>query len=274
MARLHDELLAAKPADARHDVATCPFCVDNATASHSGPVASSHEVQASPTAAVTQDPTQVPGIPPASGRSGTTTTRTEHTEGGTPSPMTTITESAGMSRETHEALLAKAVTDATKTTDAALAAKTDELAAVTSERNELAAKVESLESDNARLNGELDNAQVAQKAAEDKAAELSADIAARDEAAQKQTLATERASQARNLGVWSEDQITEKASRWAELPETDWADRLEEWRHLGKPAATTTETASAMTGTSGSLTTDPATDEKKPSARRAVLGLD
>lgn len=274
-AKLHDELLARRPADARHDSALCPFCIDNARAAASpAPQASAVTAEAQ---RHDQDPT-VPGIPPAEGRSGAhTSDRTEYTEGGTPSPMSTDTAQT-LSKETHDALLAKAVTDATKATDAALAAKSEELTQIAAQRDELQTKVETLTADNARLNGELDSAQVAQRTAEDKAAKLEADIAERDQAAEKARLATERASQARNLGVWTEEQITEKAERWAGLPETDWADRIEEWRHLGKTgAAPATDAASAMTGTTGSLTKEPATDTAKKTgaaARRAALGLD
>lgn len=258
-ARLHDELLRNKPQDARHDTALCPFCIDNATTS------TTRDNQPTPT---------VPGIPPASSRSGASTTnRPEITEGGTPNPMTTTEAAHTMSRETHDALLAKAITDATAATDKALAAKTEELNQAAATRDDLAQQVETLKTDNARLNGELDSAQVARKAAEDKAHDLTQDITQRDEAAQRTRLSVERAGQARNLNVWTEDQITEKASRWAELPDTDWAERLEEWRHLGKPTTTTADTASAMTGTTGTLTKDPDTTTPT-STRRAVLGLE
>lgn len=181
-----------------------------------------------------------------------------------------------LSRETHDALLAKAVQDATSATDAALAKKTEEA-------SELAAKVEKLEADNAslkadndRLNSELDTAQVNLKAATDEVATLKADNAAKDEAARKEKLATERAKQVENLGLFPKEYVDEKASRWADFTDEDWAERVEEWTKA-KPATTgdgKAETASAMSGTTGDLGQDEAKDNKaKVKPRRAVLGL-
>jgi regulator of replication initiation timing len=254
---LHDELLAAMPDGARHDQDLCQFC--------SGDKATQIESRAS-----------VPSGPQPSGAS---THEPLTMEGGTPN---TMSENANetISRETHDALLQKAIKDATSTTEAALGRKTEEA-------SQLAGKVEKLEADNAtlttdneRLNKELDKAQVSLKTATDEVASLKADVQAKDEAARKAEVASKRAEQVSNLGLFPKEYIAEKASKWADASDEDWAERIEEWQKA-KPAATTdletkstADTASAMTGTSGDLTKD--TDEasnNKPRAGRAVLGL-
>lgn len=253
--RLHDDLVASMPEGARHDSDICPFCVDKAT----------------------QTATTTSRIPPASS-GGPDVSETDqsqtNTEGGTPQPMDTI------SKETHDALLQKAVADATSVTEKALETANEN-------NKELTAKLEKLESDNAslkadndRINGELDKAQVSLKTAQDEVASLKQDIAAKEEQAAKAELASKRGEQVKNLGLFDEKVISERASAWADLAEDDWAARVEEWQHL-KPASTTTtstktDTASAMSGTSEELTKEPATEtasESKPPARRAALGL-
>lgn len=195
------------------------------------------------------------------------TTTDAASEGGTKHMETEET----ISKETHEALLDKAVRDAT--------------ASVTAERDLLKAQVDTLTADkasndteltavkaeNERLNGELDTAQVNLKAAQDEATALKADIASRDEAAEKATLASDRAAQVRNLGLFPEEYITDKAEKWAEQDEASWNDRLDEWKALKGTTTTTTtsttDTASALTGTREGGT------GHEPSARRAILGL-
>lgn len=189
-------------------------------------------------------------------------------EGGT-NHMDTITQ------ETHQALLQKAVSDATaalQNEKAALEAKVSELTATT---EGLTSEVATLKTENERVAGELDTAQVALKAAGDEVASLKSDIAAREDAAAKQEIASARATQVRNLGLFGEDYITEKASKWAEIDEAGWTDRLDEWKAAKGTAtatdtsttSTTTDTASAMTGTREAQTGGDA------SARRKVLGL-
>jgi chromosome segregation ATPase len=180
-----------------------------------------------------------------------------------------------ISQETHQALLDKAVRDAVEATDKALAAKTEENATLSAQVDELSTKVESLTADNTRLNSELDAAQVAKKTADDKAAQLEKDLADKDAAAAKAEVATKRTEQVRNLKLFTDEYVQERASAWADLSEEAWTERLDEWKTLkpeGAPAAST-DAASAMTGTSGGLTTTPAGDEKPKSARRAALGL-
>lgn len=253
---MHDELLRAKPEGASHNADICPFCVDKATENTS----------------TVPDPSRSHGGPDVSENQPVPN---EH-GGRDTHPMSNT-----MTTETHEALLAKAVADATSTTEAALATKTEEA-------KSLAAKVEELESDNAslkadndRLNGELDTAQVSLKAANEKVTQLEADIAAKDEAAAKAEIASKRAEQVKNLKLYDDEYVTERASAWAELTDEDWASRLDEWSKL-KPAVDapkSTDTASAMSGTSGDLTKEPVSTDtagdhtQKPSARRAVLGL-
>lgn len=188
-----------------------------------------------------------------------------------------MSETASISKETHEALLAKAVSDATSATEKALERKTTEAADLASKTTDLEKRVQELTDDNARLNKELDTAQVSLKKATDEVASLQADIAAKDQAARIAELASKRADQVKNLDLFPADYITEKASKWAALSDEDWADRIDEWskaKPAAKPADAKTDTSSAMTGTSGDLTTDVASESTKQTpARRAVLGL-
>jgi regulator of replication initiation timing len=246
---LHDELLQAKPADARHDADICSFCVDKAAQS-TAPVPSGPENE---------------------------TTEPEGTEGGTTKAMAD-NENKMISEETHQALMEKALKDATSATDSALQSKV-------SENTELASKVEtlteenaSLVTDNARLNKELDEAQVSLKAATDEVASLKTEKEEIEAAAALAETASKRGEQIRNLKLFPEEFVTERASRWAAIPDEDWAERVAEWQATAKPAAgaaaATTDSASALEGTSGDLTTETAAaDDKATSARRAALGL-
>lgn len=187
-------------------------------------------------------------------------------EGGTNKQMDTITQ------ETHAALLDKAIRDAqaaAETTKAELEAKVTEL---TEKASTLEEKVTTLTAENERINGELDTAQVELKTATDEAATLKAEAAAKADAEAKEKVASERASQVRNLGLFTEEYISEKAARWADVEDEAWTERLEEWKVAkGAPApvagASATDTASAMTGTNN------VEAGQEPSARRAVLGL-
>lgn len=253
--RLHDELLAHKPEGASHNADICQFCVDKAT----------------------QDASTASRNPPADGGPDVSENQPAPNEHG---GRDTHPMSETISKETHEALLAKAVADATSATEKALENKTQEA-------KELAAKVEKFEADNAglkadndRLNGELDTAQVSLKAADEKVTQLETDISAKDEAAQKAEIASKRSEQVKNLKLYDDEYVAERASAWAELTDEAWSQRLDEWSKL-KPAtdAPTTDAASAMSGTSGDLTKEPVSTDtagaqsKKTSARRAVLGL-
>lgn len=252
-AALHDQLLGQMPEGARHDSDLCAFCRgDKATAD--GPHAS------------------VPSGDEPSGAAHDNQHPT--TEGGT-QDMSDDTKT--ISLETHEALMAKAVSDAVSATETALATKVQENADLTTKVGSLTTELASAKEDNSRLNKDLDKAQVDLKTATDEAASLRSDNEAKDEAARLDKLATERAEQVKNLQLFPEDYVTEKASFWAKLEDTDWAARVEEWTKA-KPSAAAgsgkTDTASAMSGTSGSLTTDTdaASDTTIP-ARRTVLGL-
>ena len=256
---LHDQLLQNAPVGARHDRDICPICVDKATETANPPSR----------------------IPPGSAGPDVSDENTQShtsTEGGTTHTMSDNANT--MSEETHKALLAQAVTEATRTTDAALQT-------VTAERDDLKAKLEVAEADNAalkadndRINGDLDKAQLELKAATDKAAEAEQELAKERDDRAKADLANARATQVKNLGLFPADYITdEKASAWAGLDEAAWTERVDEWSKL-KPAAAgdgSADTASALSGTSEELTKTPegddtASDKSKP-ARRAVLGL-
>jgi regulator of replication initiation timing len=188
-----------------------------------------------------------------------------------------------ISQETHEALVRKAVDDATKALDAALATKTDELASEKAKVGELETANTALKSDNDRLNTELDSAQVKLTAATEEVSSLKKDIAEAEEAAQVAEIASKRVEQVKNLKLFTDEFVTtERANRWAGLTDEAWGEQLEEWKQL-KPAASAgegdgTDTASAMSGTSD-LTKDQKDDtaaggaDNKQSSRRAVLAM-
>lgn len=238
------------PEGARHDSDVCPVCVDKAQAAVSS----------------------TSGNPPASGGPDATTTTTSQTEGGTNKQMTDI------SQETHDALLQKAVADAVAQANAEVASLKAANETLTSERDALSTERASLLADNERLNGDLDKAQVSLKTVTDEVAALKSDIAAKDEAAQKAEIASARAAQVKNLGLFPEDYISEKASRWAEVDEAQWTERIEEWKAAkgdSAPAADATkqDAASALTGTDEAARTAENDKPKPNAARRAVLGL-
>lgn len=250
---LHDELLGCMPSGSRHDVDVCPFCVEKAAlkgglnaSGPSGPVPSGASSQPAPDQGGKRDLT---------------------------------TENTMLSQETHAALLEKALNDATSTTTAALATKTNEVADLAAKLAEAVAANEVLTADNARLNKDLDEAQVTIKTATDEVSALKADVASKEETARLSEIASARSTQVENLGLFPKEYVADKASKWAEMADEDWAERLEEWRGI-KPAAvegsTSTETASAMEGTSAELTTEPVVDTAASTpvpARRAALGL-
>jgi regulator of replication initiation timing len=175
-----------------------------------------------------------------------------------------------ISKETHDALLDKAVRDAQAAWETEKAALTTKVSELTPQVESLTTEVSSLKSENERLNGELDTAQVSLKTATDEVAQLRSDIAAAADKAQRDEVASTRVSQVKELGLFTEEYISEKASKWSEMDDEAWADRVEEWSKLKASApatTTTTDTASAMTGTRDAGT------GHQPSARRQVLGL-
>lgn len=241
--------MANRPEGASHNADICPFCVDKAT----------------------EDATASRNPPDVS--DSNQTVPDEH-GGRDTSSM------SDMTKETHEALLAKAVADATSATEKALETKTDEVKELAAKLEKAEADLAAAKADNDRLNSELDTAQVSLKAAEEKVTTLETDIKAKEEAAAKAEVASKRADQVRNLKLFSDEQVAEKASRWAELSDEEWTERLDEWAAL-KPATSgeptqTTDAASAMSG-GGDLTKEPdstdTAESAKPKARRAVLGL-
>lgn len=175
-----------------------------------------------------------------------------------------------ISQETHEALLDKALRDATASLEAEKAELERQVAALTEEASAKSEEAASLKAENDRLNGELDTAQVSLKAAQDEAELLKSEKVAAEEAARVAELASARASEVRELNLFPEDYVTEKASLWAAMDEAAWTERVAEWKAVKVvPAAApaSTDTASAMSGSSEI----PA--GKEPSARRRALGL-
>ena len=180
-----------------------------------------------------------------------------------------------IAQETHEALLKKAVEDATSEANAEIARLTDQVEDLTGQVETAQARVSELETANEQVNAELDQAQVQLRAAQEEAEQLKNDIAQRDEEAQITELADARAEQVRNLGLFPEDYIKEKARAWADIPEDDWADRVEEWKQArgdksgSEDTTLPQEQASAMAGAGNGQPPG-----KNASRRRAVLGLD
>lgn len=212
----------------------------------------------------------VPGQKPSASRSTTPkkkTTTDAASEGGKAHMETDET----ISKETHEALLDKAVRDATASVTAERDLLKVQVDTLTADKASTDTELAAVKSENERLNGELDTAQVSLKAAQDEATALKADIASRDEAAEKATIASDRAAQVRNLGLFPEEYIVDKAEKWAAVDEAAWNDRLDEWKALKGTSTTTTttttDTASALTGTREGGT------GHESSARRAILGL-
>lgn len=193
-ARLHDELLSQMPEGARHDSDICTFCADKAARTQAqASVPSGSEPSDAPASELLPNP-----------------------EGGTTQEMAEK-ENETLSRETHEALLAKAVGDASAATEAALARKIEENTELAGQVSTLTAQNAELSADNDRLNKELDTAQVALKVATDEVAALKADNAAKDEAARRAEIAGKRADQVANLGLFPKEYVQEKAARWAEF---------------------------------------------------------
>jgi hypothetical protein len=192
-------------------------------------------------------------------------------EGGS-TPVDTITQ------ETHEALLQKAVDDATKDDRARIAELEEQVSELTNMAETAQARVTELEQANEQVSAELDEAQVKLNAATDENAQLKQDIADRETEAEISERAEERAEQVRNLGLFQEEYVKEKARDWAEISEDDWSARVEEWQKAkGTTTGTPTtpsetppqDTSSAMEGSNG----EPSGGRPK-SLTRAVLGLD
>lgn len=190
-----------------------------------------------------------------------------------------------ISQEAHEALQAKAVSDAVTATEAALSRATEEKATAQTKVGELETANTALTADVTRLNGELDKSQVELKTAQDKVAELEKAAKDKDEAAQAAEVASTRAAQVKDLDVFEEQYVSDNAARWAAMDETSWTAQVAEWQHLKGGSATDKpdgDTASALKGSSeAGLTTEVkndsaaagAGDTTKPSPRRAALGL-
>lgn len=243
--QLHDEALGLQPEGATHDRDSCPLCQSGE--SETPPV--EHDRSDAPTRNAPEP---------------------ESMGGGNQHHMNT---DETMTKETHQALLAQAVDKATAEHRTKVTELTDRLSTTTTELDEAQANVATLTSENERLNGELDTAQVQIKTLGDEKAALAADVAERDERAHLTEVASTRAKQVQNLGLFPAEYVDEQASKWASVSDEDWSDRIEEWKNVKgeKPSTqTTTETASAMTGSSETEDNAGATDV---TPRQHVLGL-
>lgn len=196
-----------------------------------------------------------------------------------------MSDNANISQDAHDALVAKAVKEATEATEKALETKTSELASANTKINDLEKANADLKAANDKLNSDLDEAQVKLTAANEEVSSLKKDIAEKDEAAKVKEIASKRVEQVKNLKLFEDEFVTdERASRWAGLTDEAWDEQVEEWKAL-KPAAQSADgqgddTASAMSGTSD-LTKDKkddsdtagAGDDKQTSSRKAVLAM-
>lgn len=254
--KLHDDLLAGMPEGARHDSDICPVCVDKAT-------------RVEPT--TSRNPSRRKGGPDVSDSSQ----QSPDEHGGRDTK--TMSENDMISKETHEALLEKALKDATSATEGALQRKTEEASQLKDENERLSTESTDLKAENERLNKELDDAQVSLKASKDEVARLEGEIETAKAEAARAEIASKRVEQVKNLGLFEDDYVAEKARAWADMSDEAWAERLDEWAKL-KPATSgeprKTDSASAMSGTSEDLTKDHSDSaSKKTPARRAALGL-
>lgn len=252
--QLHDLLLAGKPEGAKHNADICPFCVEKAS----------------------RTATSVPPGPDVSEIQ-------ESTEGGA---NPTMSEAQTITMETHEALVRTKVDDAVRQSDTALQAATEKASTAEARVKELETELASVKEENSKLSSDLDEAQVKVKGLEDETAQLKSDAAKAAEDKLVAEKASERSTQVKNLGLFGDEYIAEKAEVWAKKSDEDWAEQVESWKQL-KPAGDVTATktneggdqASAMTGTDGDLTstTDSAAgdagSETKTPARRLALGL-
>jgi hypothetical protein len=197
---------------------------------------------------------------------------TAASEGGTNQHMETNPQETMISQETHEALLAKALTDAAAATEndkAELSGKVEELTAA---KDALSTEKAELATENERLTAELDKANLELKTVQDELAAIKAEADKVAEEAAKAETAAARAEQIRSLGLFKEDYITEKSATWASLEEAAWDERVEEWQ-AAKEASVSTATGDADLASSMTGTKKVSTDGDKPSARRLVLGL-
>jgi septal ring factor EnvC (AmiA/AmiB activator) len=239
--RLHAEVLALMPQGASHDRSACPFCAETARLSETPP-------------AGTADRSDTPDD-------------TDRTEGGS----TPAVDVERITQETHEALVRAAVEKATSDIAQERDRLRTQLDTLTTEHDAAKAEAAGLTEETERLQKELDDAQVQLKATTEAKAGLETQLAEREEAARLAEQATVRASQVRNLGLFTEEQIVERATRWAAVADEEWAERIEEWKTVrslggGREPAPATETASAFSGSN---------ENAKPAAntRRRVLGL-
>lgn len=175
-----------------------------------------------------------------------------------------------MTQETHEALLRKAIDDATAEARAEIAALTEKVSDLSTTAETAQTRVIELEQAHEATSAELDQAQVQLQAASEERDQLKADIATRDAEAEIAELASQRSEQVRNLGLFPEDYIKDKARMWAAIPGDDWSSRVEEWQQA-KGATGTTEAPLQDSAMSGAAPEPKAAN--KTSNRRQVLGL-
>lgn len=178
-----------------------------------------------------------------------------------------------LSPEAHQALLDKALQEAGDQSRQQLDVANAKCQELQTDNATLQTDNATLRADVTKLEEELDTAQIAFKAAKDQIKTLKDDIAAREDQARLAEVASARAGQVTALGLFDASYVADKAPGWAALPDQDWASRLEEWAQLRPAVSASSETASAMTGTSEALTT-VSSEQQPTSAAHAVLGLE
>lgn len=121
------------------------------------------------------------------------------------------------------------------------------------------------------LQTQLDAAEAARTAAENKLTEVEQfwtdAIAAHEEAAAVAARRDSRVAEAKEAGVLSEEYVEEHADRFAAMSDEDFKTRLDEWRTIATQAGTKTTAIPAKTA----LVASRATDDK-PSSALSYIG--
>lgn len=310
---LHDEALLLRPQDASHEADGCPICIEWAMTPEGVPasfeqmdtearqapfgdveyaddgaregikrfpidteahVLRSHAYITSPDVAKNYSSAQLEQVSSRIKQAMSALPSADKAEGETINHRTPEGVMDTITKETHEALLQKAVDDATAQLREEKASIEAQLATTTTERDQAVKHADEVETEVSRLEGELDTAQVKLKSAEDENASLKGDLSARDEALALKEKAGERAEEVRALGLFPEEHIVEKAERWAGYSDDEFAEVVADWKAARSTSKEegSVETASRMSGSSeGAGSTSTKTTET--SARRRVLGI-
>ena len=95
---------------------------------------------------------------------------------------------------------------------------------------------DSMDKEIVRLNAELEKAQSDLETAQAEKEKLEGEIRERDEQARLDVLADDRATQVRDLKIFSDDQIDERKERWAKASDEDFTELLSEYKMIADAA--------------------------------------